>query len=238
MYYDECLCRRRIAWRLKSIYSRHFDASKTCAKAKTHQHQEQALVLFCFIKHMQGKISPNHRMMVAAAAAALRQIENKFIHIVLRAGQGTRSEQHKGMDKHNKTRAATVIQSRRVAPRRGGSNISPARRAATRYIPSASRRDACAGDMAETRGLGMWQTFPIVILLFDERRRQKREEEVYETRPSKCGRKSREETSLTFGIIKIERRAGFSRASRKHGRRCVQMPDHSEILEVGGQGKA
>ena len=142
MYYDECLCRRRIAWRLKSIYSRHFDASKTCAKTKTHQHQEQALVLFCFIKHMQGKISPNHRMMVAAAAAALRQIENKFIHIVLRAGQGTRSEQHKGMDKHNKTRAATVIQSRRVAPRRGGSNISPARRAATRYIPSASRRDA------------------------------------------------------------------------------------------------
>ena len=165
MYYDECLCRRRIAWRLKSIYSRHFDASKTCAKTKTHQHQEQALVLFCFIKHMQGKISPNHRMMVAAAAAALRQIENKFIHIVLRAGQGTRSEQHKGMDKHNKTRAATVIQSRRVAPRRGGSNISPARRAATRYIPSASRRDACAGDVAETRGLGMWQTFPIVIVV-------------------------------------------------------------------------
>jgi len=70
-------------------------------------------------------------MMVAAAAAALRQIENKFIHIVLRAGQGTRSEQHKGMDKHNKTRR----------------DCDPvaARRAATRwfkYISRASRRDA------------------------------------------------------------------------------------------------
>ena len=167
MYYDECLCRRRIAWRLKSIYSRHFDASKTCAKTKTHQHQEQALVLFCFIKHMQGKISPNHRMMVAAAAAALRQIENKFIHIVLRAGQGTRSEQHKGMDKHNKTRRDCDPVAARRAATRWIPHISPARRAATRYIPSASRRDACAGDVAETRGLGMWQTFPIVICLFD-----------------------------------------------------------------------
>ena len=174
MYYDECLCRRRIAWRLKSIYSRHFDASKTCAKTKTHQHQEQALVLFCFIKHMQGKISPNHRMMVAAAAAALRQIENKFIHIVLRAGQGTRSEQHKGMDKHNKTRRDCDPVAARRAATRWIPHISPARRAATRYIPSASRRDACAGDVAETRGLGMWQTFPIVILLFDERRRNKK----------------------------------------------------------------